>query len=126
MPETVSNILMYGRFGDSESFCCLTDGRIILYDISCDLDGPLFNIVFQKTPLNPLFLQCMQRCSHLSIIFRKFIHQSMLFTVVFQIVVDVHRAFTTVGHNPDQLLLMKLTVKIVMGDFITQQKLLQK
>lgn len=126
MPETVGDILMYGRFRDTESFCCLADGRIILYDISCDLDGPLFNIILQKTPLNPLFLQCMQRCSYLSIIFRKFIHQSMLFTVVFQIVVDVHRAFTTVGHDPDQLLLMEFTVKIVVSDFIAQQKFLQK
>ena len=126
MPETVSDILMYGRFGDAESFCSLTDGRIILYDISCDLDGPLFNIVLQKTPLNPLFLQCMQRCSYLSIVFRKFIHQSMLFTVVFQIVVDVHPTIAAVGHDPDQLLLMKLAVKIVVSDLVAKQKLLQK
>ena len=68
----------------------------------------------------------MQRCSYLSIVFRKFIHEPVLLTVVFQIVVDVHPTIAAVGHDPDQLLLMKLTVKIVMGDFITQQKLLQK
>ena len=126
MSETVSDILMYGRFGDAETFCCLTDGRIILYDISCDLDGPLFNIVLQKTPLNPLFLQCMQRCSYLSIVFRKFIHEPVLFAVAFQIVVDIQPAVTAVGHDPDQFLLMKLTVKIVVGDLVAQQKLLQK
>lgn len=106
MPETVGDILMYGRFGDTESFCCLADGRIILYDISCDLDGPLFNIILQKTPLNPLFLQCMQRRCFLSIIFRKFIHQTVLGAICFQIAVNVQRTFGAVDHDPDQFLLV--------------------
>ncbi len=46
---------MYRTFADSKLFCRLPYCRIIFYDISGNLHGPFFNIIFQKNPLHKLF-----------------------------------------------------------------------
>ena len=53
------DILMYCRFTDSKLSGRLPDRRIMFYNVSCNLNRPLFNIIFQGNPRKYLFLQCM-------------------------------------------------------------------
>ena len=40
--------LMYSRFLHSEFFCCLPDCCLLLYNVICNLDCPLFNIISHR------------------------------------------------------------------------------
>lgn len=42
---------MYRTFTDPKLFCCLPHRCIIIYNISCNLNGSFFDIIFQNIPL---------------------------------------------------------------------------
>lgn len=42
---------MYRTFTDPKLFCCLSHRCIIIYNISCNLNGSFFDIIFQNIPL---------------------------------------------------------------------------
>ena len=65
MYKPIGDIFVYGGLTDAELFCRVSHRRIVFYDIIGDFHGPLLNIVLQETPLNSLFLQCMQRCGRI-------------------------------------------------------------
>ena len=54
-------IYMYRTLTNPKLLRCLPHCRIIFYYISCDLNGPLLDIIFHKYSPANIFLQCMQR-----------------------------------------------------------------
>ena len=51
---------MYRRLTDSKMFCSLSYCCVVVNNITRNLHCTLFNISFQKNPLQYLFLHCMQ------------------------------------------------------------------
>ena len=60
LAETFCDVLMYRTLADSEMLCSLSHRSIIFNNILRYLCCPFFNITFQKSPLQYLFLHCMQ------------------------------------------------------------------
>lgn len=60
LEEPFGHVLMYRTLADSKPLRRLPHRRAVLYNIICNLHGSLFNIIFQKIPLQTSFLQCMQ------------------------------------------------------------------
>lgn len=54
------HIYMYRTLTNPKLLRCLPHCRIIFYYISCDLNGPLLDIIFHKYSPANIFLQCMQ------------------------------------------------------------------
>lgn len=61
LDEPVGDIFMYCTLTDSEFLCCLPYCSVMIDDIISDVHSSFLNIISQrKTPLQTLFLQCMQ------------------------------------------------------------------
>ena len=55
------HVFMYRRLADTEFFRGLPDRCFCLNHVAGDFYGPFFYIIFQGTPRNCCFLQCMQK-----------------------------------------------------------------
>lgn len=61
---------MYRTFTDSKLLCCLAHRCIMFYNIICNLDGSLLDIIFQKNPpANTIFTMYAGEILHMLPIF---------------------------------------------------------
>ena len=66
-PQALHTVFVNGAFTHAKLFCRLAHGCVGCYDIICDLDGSLLNIILQENPPIVVFLQCMRgdgRCMY--------------------------------------------------------------
>lgn len=60
LPQTLHTVLVNGAFAHAKLPGRLAHSCVGCYDIICDLDGSLFNIILQGNPPIVVFLQCMR------------------------------------------------------------------
>lgn len=49
-PQALHTVFVNGAFTHAKLFCRLAHGCVSCYDIICDLNGSLFNIILQENP----------------------------------------------------------------------------
>ena len=59
-PQALHAVFVNGAFAHAKLLGCLAHGCVGCYDIICDLDGSLLNIILQGNPPIVVFLQCMR------------------------------------------------------------------
>ena len=59
-PQALHAVFVNGAFAHAKLLGRLAHGCVGCYDIICDLDGSLLNIILQGNPPIVVFLQCMR------------------------------------------------------------------
>ena len=68
-PQALHAVFVNGAFAHAKLLGRLAHGCVGCYDIICDLDGSLLNIILQGNPPIVVFLQCMRGIPGLLYIF---------------------------------------------------------